>query len=142
MAFPNTPKKLTTDEQLADIMAGFYDDPLGYVMFNFPWGKDSNCMSVPLHKKYRERFPDCEYGPDLWQCEFLDDLGREIKARKFNGRDAVPRIHFSTASGHGIGKSVLVAFLIMFIMDTRPFCKGTVTASTQDQLKSKTRGCT
>jgi hypothetical protein len=130
--------RLTADEILGDIMAGFFADPLGYVMFNFPWGKDSACMSVPLHDKYRERFPNCEFGPDLWQCEYLDQWGEEIRKRGFNGRDAVDRIHFSTASGHGIGKSVLVAFIIMFIMDTRPHCKGTVTASTQDQLKSKT----
>ena len=47
-------------------------------------------------------------------------------------------IQVSAASGHGIGKSVLVAWLILFIMCTRPFCKITVTAMTETQLRTKT----
>jgi hypothetical protein len=44
----------------------------------------------------------------------------------------------STASGHGIGKSALVAWIVDFIMSTRPFCKGIVTANTFSQLETKT----
>ena len=129
---------LAADEQLADDLAGFYDDPLGYVMYIFPWDTYKPIQLVELKSPYKERFPGCKYGPDVWACEFLDDLGREIKERKFNGQDAVDPIMFATASGHGIGKSVEVAWLIKFIMDTRPFSKGTVTANTAEQLKTKT----
>ena len=76
--------------------------------------------------------------PDEWCCEFLDDLGRDIRQRNFDGQTAVDAIHYSTVSGHGIGKSTLVAWLIKFIMDTRPFAKGVVTATTAEQLKTKT----
>lgn len=125
------------DYALTEELAKFYDDPLGYVMFIFPWDTEPSIQMVKLQEPWKSRF-NCEYGPDKWACEFLDDLGNEIKKRKFNGRDAVEPIRFATASGHGIGKSTLVAWLIKFILDTRPFSIGVVTANTSDQLKTKT----
>ena len=130
--------KATTDEELASLIGRYYDDPLGYVMFVFPWDIYKPIQLVELQSPYKERFPNAKYGPDAWACEFLDDLGREIKSRNFNGHTAVNPIQMATASGHGIGKSVLVAWLIKFIMDTRPFSKGTITANTAEQLKTKT----
>ena len=130
--------KATTDEELASLIGRYYDDPLGYVMFVFPWDIYKPIQLVELQSPYKERFPNAKYGPDAWACEFLDDLGCEIKSRNFNGHTAVNPIQMATASGHGIGKSVLVAWLIKFIMDTRPFSKGTITANTAEQLKTKT----
>lgn len=130
-------RRLSPEEQLAEAVAGFYDDPLGYVMFAFPWDSDPTIQMVQLDDRYRKRY-NSVYGPDTWACEFLDQLGKEIKERGFDGRTAVAPIQFTTASGHGIGKSVLVAWLIKFILDTRPFAKGVVTAGTAEQLKTKT----
>jgi hypothetical protein len=127
----------TADEQLMDELQKFYADPLGHVMFSYPWDTDTTIQQVPLPEKYRDRF-NCEYGPDLWACEFLDDLGAAVRERGFNGRGAVEPIRFSTASGHGIGKTTLVAWVIKWIMDTRPHSKGMVTANTSDQLRTKT----
>lgn len=127
----------TLDAQLADELAKYYDDPLGHVMFSYPWDADPSIQMVELQEPYRSRF-GCKYGPDVWACEFLDDLGAEIRERNFDGRTAVMPIRFSTTSGHGIGKSTIVAWLIKFIMDTRPFAKGVVTAGTEPQLKTKT----
>lgn len=127
----------TPDQELADALADFWDDPLGYVMFAFPWDDDPDLQVVKLPEKYHARFGD-RYGPDAWACEFLDRWGAEIKKRGFNGKISVPPIQFSTASGHGIGKTALVAWIVKFIMDTRPGSRGTVTANTADQLKSKT----
>ncbi len=129
--------KKTADQELADAIADFYDDPLGYVMFNWDWANDSTIQLVKLEEPWRSRY-GFEYGPDKWACEFLEALGKEIRQRKFDGRTPVDPIQFSTASGHGIGKSVLVAWLIKFILDTRPFSKGTVTANTDVQLRTKT----
>jgi hypothetical protein len=106
-------------------------------MWCFPWDFDTEIQTVKLSAKYRERF-NSEYGPDDWACEYLDQLGADIRARGFNGKDPVAPIQYTTVSGHGIGKSVMVAWLVKFIMDTRPFCRGTVTANTADQLQSKT----
>ena len=130
-------RKLTADEELTDELAKYYADPLGYVMFNFPWSTDRSIQMVDLAPAYRKRF-NCQFGPDVWACEFLDDLGVEIKKRKFDGRHAVDPIRFSTSSGHGIGKSVMVAWLIKFILDTRPYSRGRVTAGTDTQLRSTT----
>lgn len=129
--------KLTPDEQLAEDLARYYADPLGYVMYIFPWDTDKAIQQVPLAPKYRKRF-GCDHGPDAWACEFLDDLGVEIKKRSFDGHTAVEPIRFATVSGHGIGKSALSAWLIKFILDTRPLSKGTVTAMTAEQLRIKT----
>lgn len=129
---------MDAEAALQDKIASFAGDPLGYVMFNFPWNSEPSIQKVKLPEKYRARFPNCEYGPGEWACAFLEQLGVEIRKRGFNLRDAVAPIRFSTASGHGIGKTMLVALLVKFILDTRPLSKGTVTANTAEQLKTKT----
>lgn len=129
--------RISTDAALADAIKQFYADPLGHVMFSYPWNTDPAIQVVELAPRYRKRY-DCQFGPDEWACEFLDWLASEIKRRKFDGKHAVAPIQACVVSGHGIGKSTLVAWLIKFIMDTRPFCKGTVTAMTDVQLQSKT----
>src|SRR5215467_9935132 len=100
--------------------ASFRNDPLGFVRWAYPWGKPG-----PL-----EKYP----GPDAWQADFLEELGAEARKRNFDGVTAVQAIRFSTSSGHGIGKSVEVAFIVDWIMSTRPHCQGTVTANTFQQL--------
>jgi len=104
-------------------MADYYDDPLGHVLASYPWGEGA--------LKGRT-------GPDKWQRDFLIELGKEVKARGFDGLNAVDPIQFSTASGHGIGKSCLSAWLIIWIRDTRPQSMGCITANTAEQLRSKT----
>ena len=125
------------DVELAKMLANFYADPMGYVMFCFPWDSNPEIQLVELVEPWRSRYKS-KYGPDKWACEFLEEWGQEIRKRKFDGRNAVPAIQFSTASGHGIGKSTLTAWVIKFIMDTRPYAKGTVTAGTDTQLRTKT----
>ena len=122
---------------LADDMASFYDDPLGFVMYSFPWNTNPSIQLVELAPDYQAKYGS-KYGPDEWACKWLEELGEEVRKRGFNGRDAVDPIQFTTASGHGIGKSTLTAWLIMWIMSTRPNCQGTVTANTAEQLRTKT----
>lgn len=111
------------DIQLAEECSQFYADPLGFVLWAYDW--DHNDL-----KGFK--------GPDIWQAKFLMDLGDEIKKRKFNGVDAVNPIQMAVSSGHGIGKSAMSAWLINFVMSTRPHSKGVVTANTGEQLKTKT----
>ena len=115
---------LTAEELLHDEIALCYADPLRFVKLAYPWGEPG-----PL-EKYK--------GPDSWQTEFLIEVGEEVRKRKFDGFTPVMPIKTSTASGHGIGKSVLVAFLVNWLMSTRRDAKGTVTANTFQQLKTKT----
>jgi len=131
-------KVSAVDRALSAEIAKFYDDPLGYVLFCFPWDTDASIQVVELVEPWKSRYPGSKFGPDKWACEFLDQVGEQVRERNFDGRHAVQPIRFSTASGHGIGKSALTAWLIKWIMDTRPGCRGTVTAGTDSQLRTKT----
>lgn len=116
-------KSVTIDEQLANDIARFYADPVGFVNWAFDWGHG------PL-KGYD--------GLDTWQEDFLNDIGRAIAERGFNGRDPVDPIQMAVASGHGPGKTALTAMIILFYMSTRPMCRGVVTSNTADQLRTRT----
>ena len=107
------------EEALAEDIAEFYDDPLGFVMYAFPWGVKNG----PL-----EEFD----GPDQWQAEQLVRVGEEFI------KDPLCTIREATASGHGIGKSAQVAWIILWAMSTRPHLNGVVTANTLPQLNTKT----
>jgi len=50
----------------------------------------------------------------------------------------VDAIRMAISSGHGIGKSAITAWLVGWIMATRPNARGVVTANTMPQLESKT----
>lgn len=125
------------DALLAEDMARFYDDPLGFVLYAYEWGEDPALRVARLGSPW-DLVYDMEYGPDEWACEFLDELGQQVRARGFDGQTAVPAIRMATSSGHGIGKSALTAWLVNWIMSTRPHAKGVVTANTAEQLASKT----
>lgn len=109
--------------ELARDMGELADYPYDWVMYAYPWG--------------RGELKDYD-GPDDWQKGFLIEWGEEIRARGFDGFNPVEPIRFSTASGHGIGKSAFSAWIVDLIMSTRPHCKGIVTANTSPQLETKT----
>src|SRR5712664_683489 len=75
-----------------------------------------------------------EAGPDDWQAEFLTKLGEAVR----RGASMQEAIRLAVASGHGIGKTALIAWLIQWFVSTRDFPQVVVTASTQTQLSSKT----
>lgn len=126
-----------TDLLIAQDMGRFFADPLGFVMYAYDWDNDTSLHIVELPEAYRGRF-NSKYGPDLWACEMLDQIGEEVKKRNFDGRTAVDPLRMATASGHGIGKSAFTAWLVDWIMSTRPFANGIVTSNTAPQLSSKT----
>jgi hypothetical protein len=124
-ALQNLPsREVIEQEMLWRKAASFRNDPLGFVLWAFPWGQPG-----PL-EKYN--------GPDKWQADFLKELGEQVSKRGFDGTTPVLPIRFTTSSGHGIGKSVLVAFLVNWILSTRPHSQGTVTANTFQQLSTRT----
>lgn len=119
----NLTEQAKKDKRLAEKMSEFFFDPLGHVMYAYPWGEGEL-------KGFN--------GPDYWQSMLLIEIGEETKKRKFNGINPVEPLRVAIASGHGIGKSALTAWLVNWIMDTRPNCNGVVTANTSPQLESKT----
>lgn len=116
---------VSPEVQLAQAAADFYDDPLGFVLFAFPWRTHGTQLAE-------------EDGPDENQREFLNALGDEVKKRKFNGHDPVMPIQMAETSGHGTGKSSMGAWIAWWILSTRRNSIGTVTAGTFTQLEEKT----
>lgn len=110
---------------LHETVAEYYADPLGFVLAMYPWGQKGT-------------FLEHHAGPDVWQEEFLRKLGRHVAKRGFDGRAAVDPIRMAVSKGHGVGGSALAAWLVDWIMSTRPHAQGTVTANTTTQLQTKT----
>jgi len=90
-------------------------DPLTFVTEAFPWGVGALAEHA---------------GPDAWQVDILSHV-----------RDGLPIAHavqIAIASGHGVGKSALVAWLVLWAITTAEDAKGVVTANTESQLRTKT----
>ena len=106
---------------LIEDIAAFYDDPLGFVLYAFPWGVNGGPLAD-------------EDGPDEWQRDVMGAIAESIKA----GQDVGTAIQVAVASGHGIGKTALVAWLILWYVSTHEFPQVVVTANTGTQLSAKT----
>lgn len=105
-----------SEERLQDSIAQFAGDPVGFVWYAFPWGEGD--------------LKDQE--PDTWQIKLLEDIrdGLEVDF------EAVQQ--HARSSGHGIGKTAIVAWIILWSMSVRPHIAGVVTANTMQQLTKKT----
>lgn len=127
------------DGDLADFVGRFYADPLGFVLAAYDWDNDSNLQVCRLGAPWNLIY-DSQFGPDEWACDLLAEVGDFVRANAFDPLEASPvsPILEAVSSGHGIGKSAMTAWLVNWIMSTRPHAKGVVTANTAEQLASKT----
>lgn len=107
---------------LVEDIAGFTHDPLGYVLYVYPWG----VKGTALEKKD---------GPRKWQRKVLESIGEQLQA---GAADIGEVLREAIASGHGIGKSALVGWLCNWAVDTFEDARGVVTANTEKQLTTKT----
>lgn len=110
----------TYEQELRERLAEFRWDPLGAVMFGFPWGEGEL-------RNFK--------GPRIWQCEELDRLGAHLKN---------PETRFTTyrraiSSGHGPGKTTLMAFLSWWNQSTYLDAMARITANTDRQLTTTTQ---
>lgn len=105
-------------------LAVFADDPLGFVFYVFPWGEPGTALEK-------------EEGPDDWQIKVLFQIGEAVKRNNALG-DLAEAIRVAVASGHGIGKTTLVSWIIWWFISTRPHPQIVVTANTVAQLTTKT----
>ena len=101
--------------ELVEYLASFTRDPVSWVWAAFPWG-DGNLKGMK---------------PQEWQLNILGEIRDGLKTPYEAIREAV-------ASGHGIGKSALVCWIILWALTTFEDTRGVVTANTDGQLKSKT----
>ena len=108
--------KFDSELALASDIGACFADPLRFVLLAFEWGEGE----LADHD-----------GPDEVQTEILEAI-------RDNCLEADDALRLAVASGHGIGKTALVAWLILWFMSTRVKCAGVVTANTRDQLSSKT----
>ena len=106
---------MADDNQLSLWCGWCRDDPLLFVEKAFAWGQGELAGWD---------------GPDAWQRETLQAIGEEVRRRDFDGVHPVAPIRMATASGHGIGKTCITAWIILWIASTRPRSKGMVTANT------------
>lgn len=106
------------DFAIIDELTEFTHDPLGFVYFSFPWGEPNTDLAG---------FD----GPEEWQIVILTQLRDGLVS-------AQGAIQLARTSGHGIGKSALVSWIILWAMSTFEDTVGVVTANTENQLKTKT----
>ena len=102
-------------DALVDFLAEFAHDPLGFVKAVFPWGEGELARRG---------------GPEPWQAALLFRIG--------SGLSPSEAVLEAVASGHGVGKSALVSWIILWGMSTSTDTRGVVTANTEVQLKTKT----
>jgi hypothetical protein len=105
------------EKQLIEDMASMSGDPDKWVLYSFTWGEGELAD-----------YPD---GPEPWQRKILQEVRDGLKTVNQVIQEAV-------ASGHGVGKSALVAWLILWAMSTFEDTRGVVTANTDTQLRTKT----
>jgi hypothetical protein len=113
-------KKSDAELELIRDIASFQHDPLGYVLYAFAWGEGE--------LKGKD-------GPRKWQRKFLERIGERLRKGEVSLQEVIQE---AVASGHGIGKSALVAWLILWAISTFEDTRGVVTANTEAQLKGKT----
>src|SRR5271170_2574020 len=110
-------------QTLIDRVASHALDPLGFVLFAFPWGEAGTELAEAT-------------GPRDWQRELLAELGRRLREGSEIGN--VLPILMARASGHGVGKSTVAAWVILWGLSTMPNARVVVTANTDSQLRTKT----
>lgn len=108
------------EEELRDDIASFSHDPLGFVLYAFPWGEGQ----LSKHP-----------GPRKWQRKYLKRVGERLQSGAATAGEVIQE---ARASGHGIGKSALVSWLVLWAMSTHEDTRGIVTANTDTQLRTKT----
>lgn len=104
---------------LAEDIAGFTHDPLGYAVYAYPWGEGV--------------LKDAD-GPRDWQCDIMEDIREHLSSPLTRYQP----LRVAVASGHGIGKSALISMLIDWALDTCDDARVLVTANTEPQLRTKT----
>ena len=109
---------MTTEDILANDLALLSKKPYEFVLYSFPWGEKGTALENAT-------------GPDKWQIDILKALGDGLITIE-------EAIKIAVASGHGIGKSALVSWIILWAISTKVDTRGVVTANTDTQLRTKT----
>lgn len=120
-------------EELLAALTEYSSDPVGWVLWAFPWGESGTDLAGHT-------------GPEDWQLELLTQLGEGVisvdeaiaHAMAFDEDVEAAPVLLARCSGHGIGKSACVGWILLWAISTLKGTKGVVTANTENQLKTKT----
>jgi hypothetical protein len=116
---------MSEDQQIADFLGSYYSDLRSFIDVAFPWGEKGTVL---------EHYS----GLDLWAAKLADDISNQVAKNKFDGIHPVPAIRVAVSSGNGVGKSTFAAFFCQWILCTRPYSVGTITAGNGTQLRTRT----
>jgi hypothetical protein len=119
--------QLSVFEELYEWLASCRNDPLKFVLEAFPWGEELTALAS-------------DPGPEPWQRDQLHRIGERLRAADdpddLSG--ALSVIEEDVSSGHGIGKSAMVSWLVLWALSTSSDTRGVVIANTDTQLRTKT----
>jgi len=115
----------SAESELVEDIAAMHHDPLAFVLFAFPWREAGS--ELEKHA-----------GPRDWQRRILTSVGEAMRAGVSADDATRAAIKQAVASGHGIGKSALVSWLLLWAMSTRENTRAVITANTEAQLRTKT----
>lgn len=104
---------------IAEDLDRFRHDPLGFVRYAYPWGKQGTSLARLA-------------GPQQWAVDVFEHIRESLTA------DPYKPILIAVASGKGITKSATASQLAQWAMCTFSDCRGMVTANTEQQLMTKT----
>jgi len=110
------------EDEIIETLAELRYSPRDFVYWAYPWGERNTDLSG-------------DKGPEPWQDQLLSYLQERMQDYR-HGVYMPTRIH--VVSGHGVGKSALVAWLNQWAFSTLEETKGVLTAGTETQLKTKT----
>lgn len=118
---------MNPEQELIEKILSFRLDPEAFVINAYPWGM----ANTPLQQSD---------GPRKWQRDFLNGLRSHVLENESRKRlKLVPRVlRDATASGHGVGKSALVAWIAHWFLSTRLGGCVNIAANSEDQLRYKT----
>jgi hypothetical protein len=104
---------------IAEDLAQYTHDPLGAVLYGFPWGEGELEKSA---------------GPSKWQARILSDIGQHLQ----NPETRHQPCRIAVSSGNDIGKTALISMLAWWGTSTFEDCRTNITANTKNQLDTKT----
>ena len=109
---------MSAETDLALDIGRFCLDPYGFSLYAWKWQHGDLQQSS---------------GPRTWQRDILQQIGKHLQSPK-----RYEPLMIAVSSGHGIGKSALIAMVSNWAMSTCDDCRVMVTANTESQLTTKT----
>jgi len=104
---------------MAKDVAKYAKNPLDFARYVYPWKRGPLAATV---------------GPRKWQERILSDIRDHLQ----NPVTRYQPCQIAVASGHGIGKSALIAMVTAWAMSTCEDARCTITANTETQMRTKT----